>query len=601
MRKISIKQIQTTTEHIPLDYQYSFHNHPYFSQLAPVLAPYLSLKEDQEATLFGEIDSTLPEEGYRIIRNHQSTTIYYASFHGCLYGLITLFLLKREGLLNWTELTDYPDMKIRGFMMDISRNKIPSMKTLKQFINQMMLLKYNHLELYIEGFSYQYDKYTQLPYETPLTKEEFQELEEYCLQRGIDLVGNMNGLGHMTDWLKLDKFHPLAECEEGFEMWGFPFPASTLNPLDPKSLAFVKSLYDELLPYSKSSYFNMNMDEPFELGRGKSKESCLQMGREKVYLDYVSKVSEHVKQYGKTPLIWADVLIHQTTIPQDMPKDLIYIDWGYDYDYPFFEHAKKLHQAAYPFLLAPGTSSWNSFASRLKDMYTTTANACQAITMYHGLGLIQTDWGDFGHLQYLPFSYPGLVYAGMASWGYIEPESFDMTYYMNIYLLDEELSILDAIHQLAKLSLLESEYLHNQTMLFSTFQFVDPDPTHPIQLKQHVLFSEVQKRLLTEESKAKIKTVLQSVKNQVEHFTSTSALEVKQTILFLEVALNVNDKIKNQTPFTIEDISAIDDLIENHKHLWLERNRPGGLNQSLSRLYGLKSIIQSVIESYPML
>ena len=28
-----------------------------------------------------------------------------------------------------------------------------------------------------------------------------------------------------------------------------------------------------------------------------------------------------------------------------------------------------------------------------------------------------TDWGDMGHLQYLPVSYPGLVYAASGMWG----------------------------------------------------------------------------------------------------------------------------------------------------------------------------------------
>ena len=61
-----------------------------------------------------------------------------------------------------------------------------------------------------------------------------------------------------------------------------------------------------MLPYSNSPYFNMNFDEPYELGEGKSKEYCEKHGKEKAFIDYLNTLYQHVKQYEKTGLIWGD-------------------------------------------------------------------------------------------------------------------------------------------------------------------------------------------------------------------------------------------------------------------------------------------------------
>ena len=75
----------------------------------------------------------------------------------------------------------------------------------------------------------------------------------------------------MAPWLALDEFKDLAECPEGIYLWGTHRAPSTLNPLDERSLELISRMYQDMLPISNSKYFNMNFDEPFELGKGKSK------------------------------------------------------------------------------------------------------------------------------------------------------------------------------------------------------------------------------------------------------------------------------------------------------------------------------------------
>ena len=48
------------------------------------------------------------------------------------------------------KITDWPDYPQRGVMLDISRDKVPSMETLYQLIDLLASWKINQLQLYTE-------------------------------------------------------------------------------------------------------------------------------------------------------------------------------------------------------------------------------------------------------------------------------------------------------------------------------------------------------------------------------------------------------------------------------------------------------------------
>ena len=87
----------------------------------------------------------------------------------------------------------------------------------------------------------------------------------------------------------------------------------------------------------------MNFDEPFELGLNKNKQKCLELGKENVYLEFVEKAYKEIKKHNKIPLIWGDVLIRHDNVLEKIPKDMIFVDWGYDAQYPFDKTLEKLN------------------------------------------------------------------------------------------------------------------------------------------------------------------------------------------------------------------------------------------------------------------
>ena len=285
---------------------------------------------------------------------------------GVFYGVCTLLQLIQNdsAALPQLQIEDSPDIAARGVMLDISRDKVPTMATLYNLVDQLAALKINQLQLYMEH-TFAYQQHQQVwQHASPLTAQEILELDAYCAQRHVDLVPNQNSLGHMERWLKYAPYRPLSEMEHGFiTPWGEPRDPSTVDPQDPKSLELFAGLYEELLPNFRSNLFNVGCDEPWELGQGKSKDAVAARGG-RVYLDWMLKLHKLVGEHERQMMFWGDIIVNHPELVPELPDDVLVLDWGYESTHPFMERAKLYADAGKPFYLCPGTSSWNSLIGR---------------------------------------------------------------------------------------------------------------------------------------------------------------------------------------------------------------------------------------------
>lgn len=543
-------------------------------------------------------DESLGVEAYKINVDESGVTIFYSQENGAFYGAVTLkqILLQAGGRIRYLDLSDEPDLKIRGFMMDISRDKVPTVETVKHIIDLMSDVKMNHLELYVEGFSFGYPSFSRyLEDNNFISVEEYQEIEKYAAVHMVDLVPNQNGFGHMAKWLEKDEFKDLAEVPEGIFLWGRQRKASTLNPLDPKSLELVKQLYKDMLPISNSKYFNMNFDEPFELGKGKSKEAVEKDGLGNVYIDFALKAIEEIKKYNKTPMIWGDVLIHHPEVLHRLPKDMLFIDWGYDANYPFNRHLKQLSDLKIKFLAAPATTSWCSFLGRTNDWWENIQNACVYTRVHGGEGVIVTDWGDFGHLQFLPISYAPLIFSGLMSWRVREGTFFSLHEYLNKYIFKDSKKIMaDVVFELGNYYRYYNDYRSNGTVAFHTFMWA----THAVnESDPYNYYHERTKHSVL--SKEKYELMMRFLDERIYELDLTDMKinegqlikdELKQSAFLVKLIDKLNHSFnseltKDQRIALLEEIiNSKDKLISEQKRLWLARNKYSDLDVSLAYL-----------------
>lgn len=94
--------------------------------------------------------------------SHLSIVLTAGHTSGLHFGLMTLLQCMRlcgEGKpqVPAIRIQDYPGLRLRGFMMDVSRNKVPKLSTLKSIVDMLSYLKYNQLHLYFEHtFAYRH-------------------------------------------------------------------------------------------------------------------------------------------------------------------------------------------------------------------------------------------------------------------------------------------------------------------------------------------------------------------------------------------------------------------------------------------------------------
>jgi hexosaminidase len=406
---------------------------------------------------FGDaLPESLSKQAYAAIITNASATLSAISTVGLDYALSTLTQLielssSSPGPLELpcVSIEDAPDFPIRGVMLDISRDKVPTLATLQALVDRLAHWKVNQVQLYMEHtFAYAGHEVV-WRHASALTPEEVRSFDAYCAARHVELVPNQNSFGHMHRWLAHEPYRLLAECPNGFEHpWNWSGEPYGLCATDPASLEFLEGLYDQLLPHFQSRLFNVGLDEPLDLGCGRSKAACEARGAGRVYLDFLKAVHARVKSRGRTMAFWADTITNSPELIEEVPKDAIALEWGYEASHPFAQHLARLRGTGLECYVCPGTSSWNSFAGRTHNAVENIAKAAREGKPAGATGLLITDWGDHGHLQPLSVSYLGFVLGAALGWNVADAErpfELDLPRLLDVHAFSDAASVLGRV------------------------------------------------------------------------------------------------------------------------------------------------------------
>lgn len=360
------------------------------------------------------------DEAYTIDIATTGVTVKGAGCQGLLHAVQTLRqMLRQEGaMLPCLHLEDAPALPIRGLFYDVTRCRIPTMDFLKELVDKCSFYKLNQLHLYVEH-TFLFDGFSEIwRDDTPLTAQDILELDAYCRARNIDLVPSVATLGHLYKVLRTGSFHHLSELEEPE---GAPFSFHhrmghhTLNVTDPDSLKLVFDMIDQFLPLFSSKRFNINGDEPFDLGQGRGKALAGEIGSHEMYVEWIGKICRHVESLGKQPMFWGDVILADPDTIHRFPKDIICMNWDYAVN-PREESARKLAATGVAQYLCPGVQGWKQTINLLDEAYANISKMAQYAHKYRAQGLLVTEWGDYGHLQDPESSLPGIIYAAAMGW-----------------------------------------------------------------------------------------------------------------------------------------------------------------------------------------
>lgn len=262
--------------------------------------------------------------------------------------LIALMLL---GILT-SSIAQENVLPIRGFAI-----AAPSVGQVDRFVTfmeeELRSRGVNTLVLRVD-YNYEYESHPELRNQRALSKADITKLRETGAKLGINIVPQINLLGHQSWASKLENLlvhypqfdeTPHVQLPENY-VWPNEdgLYCKSYCPLHPEVHGVVFALVDELCDAFGATDFHAGMDEVFYIGDDKCPR-CKGLDKAALFAGEVTKIRNHLATKERKLWIWGDRLIdgsrtgigmwegsmNNTHQALDLiPKDVVICDWHYE-------------------------------------------------------------------------------------------------------------------------------------------------------------------------------------------------------------------------------------------------------------------------------
>lgn len=164
-------------------------------------------------------------------------------------------------------------------------------------------------------------------------------------------------------------------------------------------------------------------DETFDLGKGRSKALAEEQSERSLYLSHVKALCEYLVAQGVTPQFWGDIMWRFPESCAELPKETICLNWGY-LPHQRENEIRDIAASGITQYACPGVCGWNRWMPLMYNSYMNIRTMCHHAHKYNAIGLLNTDWGDYGHVNDPRLTIPGILYGAAFGWN-AEPVEFD--------------------------------------------------------------------------------------------------------------------------------------------------------------------------------
>jgi len=366
---------------------------------------------------------SIGEEGYVVEVGARRVVAAARTDAGLFYAVQTLRQAieprGRAARIPAVRIVDWPDFRYRGVMHDISRFKVPTLETLFALAERLAALKVNVLQLYTEH-TFASRRHPDVSAGCdPLTPDDLMTLDAVCRALHIELQPNLQSFGHHEHLLSQPRYAHLAETAD-------PRPW-TLTPVREGTYRLLDDLYAEFLPCHASRLFNADCDETWDLGTGQSAARAKRIGLGRLYLGHIRRINDLAQKYGRRMMIWADIVQQHLDLIDDVPDDVILLDWQYGLDTRDGTSKAIAATGRLEHWVCPGTNGWSTLCAQVERARRNIRQMAEIGKATGATGLLNTDWGDGGHPNPLGVSFHGFAFGAEQAWhvGDVPPRAFD--------------------------------------------------------------------------------------------------------------------------------------------------------------------------------
>ncbi|NOZ62081.1 MAG: hypothetical protein GXO74_10405 [Calditrichaeota bacterium] len=544
-----------------------------------------------------DIDENISDEGYYLFIDKKQVVALGKSSTGLFYAIQTLKQIIRqqqgEKRLPCLVIKDFPTLKIRGVLDDISRGPIPTMEFFKRNIVRFAELKFNALVYYTEHVV-RTKKHGDFAPPDALTLEEIRELDKFARKYHIELVGCFQSFGHFEKILEFPQYEHLGEM------------STLLTPTKKESYQLLSDIYSEVVPAYSSKNFCVLCDETWGLGKGASKEIVEKRGIEAVYADHVNWIQQELAKYGKRAWVAADVALQHQKILDLLDHRIILLPWNYSPRDSFADMLEPIRERSFDFIVTTGVSCSRRIFPALNTSLVNIKNFIRDGIRYGTSGNLTTAWDGFG-LNFFSNNWFGLAYAAEKSWTGVVQEDGDFfeRFTANFYgddtgMLSSALKNLASMFQFSELQGLEWTVF---------FKKIIPEAGKKAQLPetQWNEIREIARQTLDYLSRAKIKfhrsdlDYLKFATKQIELMADFRLQLLSAAEKYREACLHQSDREKTKETVNLiySDFSQLahrwGQMREEYRKLWLGENRKHWLDVNLEKFDRMQRDIEDVL------
>lgn len=348
--------------------------------------------------------------GYRICRSGDEFEICASTVAAGARGVGAL-------LSGGEEEESESDFRTFGILLDSCRNFVFKVEYLKRYLAALALQGCNMALIYTKDtyelpgepyFGYLRGRYT---------LSEFQELDEFASNLGIEMVGSLQSLGHLEPVLRWPAYGGISDTP------------SVLLTTEAGSYDLIGKMLDFYSRAFRSRRIHLGMDEAHDLGRGRYLDLNGYRNGFAIFNDHLSRVMDMCAGYGFEPMIWSDMYFRmgsrsmdyydpESSIPPEVERaiprgvQLVYWDYYHEEESFYAEWLRRHYELGSKPVMASGLWTWRTL---WYDHEKTRATVEPCLSACRKLGvdeIIFTLWGDDGGFCDWGSALAGVVYAG---------------------------------------------------------------------------------------------------------------------------------------------------------------------------------------------
>jgi len=295
-------------------------------------------------------------------------------------------------------------------MIDASRNGVPRVEAMEQRVIELALLGINQLALYTED-TYEVDGHPLVGYmRGAYSKRELRRLVVFAKRFGIEMFPCIQTLAHLEQVLQYRRaYAPIRDT------------ASVLSVNAKGTRDFVAALIDSASAPYDSKLIHIGMDEPWDLGRGTEFRVSTKIDPRELYLQHLRLVARLCGERQLEPILWGDFVLGQHTWNGDLPmtpaqwrripKQVTLDYWQYfsEDEERYRTDIQRYREFGFEPIVSPAVWNWDRFWG-LYDKAKRTFEPMLRVAKAEGLRrVLMTMWGDDGQEAPYRSNFPSLA------------------------------------------------------------------------------------------------------------------------------------------------------------------------------------------------